>query len=154
MMMSFLSGWSANHLPRSLPWPVSIYQPLQALLQPLPELRLSLLLLCPFCFAMADRGLSSWEGWAAHWSSIGERPADGDALEPEIFDYDDVSPGVAGEEFVAMLCFLKVSGVMSAKMCCVLAWWAAKAGATGEAAKLGMRPDKKQTGAYSKHFDT
>ena len=103
---------------------------------------------------MAAGAAASWEGWSADWSRIGERAADGDAIEPEVFDYNTVSPDVAGEELVEMLCYLKITGVLSAKMACVLAWWAAKAGATGEVAKLGVRPDKTQTGAYSKHFDT
>ena len=42
--------------------------------------------------------------------------------------------------------------MLSAKQTCVLAWWAAKAGAVGESSKIGLRPDQ-QSGKYSRHFD-
>jgi len=51
-----------------------------------------------------------------------------------------------------MLVELKVSGTLSAKQTTVLAWWAAKAGATGPARDLGVRPDQ-QSGQYSSRFD-
>ena len=51
-----------------------------------------------------------------------------------------------------MLTHLKMAGVLSAKQACVLAFWAAKAGAIGEVSGLGVRPDQ-ESGEYSKRYD-
>jgi hypothetical protein len=51
-----------------------------------------------------------------------------------------------------MLISLKLQNVLSAKQTCVLAFWAARSGATGMVTELSMRPDQ-SSGAYSRHFD-
>eukprot|EP00969_Alexandrium_andersonii_P292377 12922465-Alexandrium_andersonii.AAC.1 len=51
--------------------------------------------------------------------------------EYEEFDYSRATPEIAGEELANFLLQLKHSGVLSAKSCCLLAWWAARAGAVG-----------------------
>ena len=52
-----------------------------------------------------------------------------------------------------MLISLKQNSVISAKNCCILAYWASKAGAVGLCNKLAYRPDDPSTGHYSRHFD-
>ena len=47
---------------------------------------------------------------------------------------------------------LKLSNVLSAKQCCVLAFWACKAGAVGGVSQLGLRPDV-GSGKFSQKFD-
>ena len=59
---------------------------------------------------------------------------------------------VAGEAFCDLLVELKLVGKISAHICCVLAHFAAEAGACGPARQLGRKPDL-QTGKYSAHFD-
>ena len=51
-----------------------------------------------------------------------------------------------------MLVDLKLLNVLSARQTCVLAFWASRAGATGFAADLALRPDQ-QSGSYCRHFD-
>ena len=67
-------------------------------------------------------------------------------------DYKNVPPDVAGEELVNMLTHLKSNGTLSAKQACVLAFWAANAGACGEVSGMGVRPDQ-EAGEYSKRYD-
>jgi hypothetical protein len=101
---------------------------------------------------MASEFKSSWEGWGSTWSasSCSDREPD-DNDDPGI-DYANVPADIAAEEFGAMLVDLKLQNVLSARQCCVLAFWASRAGAKGVAAQLCMRPDQ-QSGAYSRHFD-
>ena len=51
-----------------------------------------------------------------------------------------------------MLTRLKSIETLSAKQACVLAFWAAKAGACGEVYAMGVRPDQ-EAGEYSKRYD-
>jgi len=55
-------------------------------------------------------------------------------------------------ELAELLIDLKVSGCLSAKQCCVLAWWASRAGACGMVKQLAQHP-LTQSGKFSKHFD-
>ena len=72
---------------------------------------------------------SSWEGWATSWSN--PTASETEHGEPEDLDYSDVSPEMAADELCAMLVDLKITNNLSAKQCCVLAWWAHKAGVPG-----------------------
>ena len=85
-------------------------------------------------------GSASWEGWGSSWSDLSGEPAWSD--DPADINYETVNAQVAGEMFVNMLVDLKFKGVLSSKQTCVLAWWAAKAGAVGPAKDLGVRPDQ------------
>ena len=71
---------------------------------------------------------------AANVDSEGSDPE----LEP---DYETISAEEASQVLVEMLAQLKQSGVLSAKQTCVLAFWAAKAGAGDHVKKLGFRPN-------------
>lgn len=92
---------------------------------------------------------SSWDNWTATWSApepVAEQDSDAE------IDYENVTSDVAAEELGGMLLELKLTNALSARQCCVLAFWAHRAGAKGLVEKLGMAPDK-NTGAYSRHFD-
>lgn len=71
--------------------------------------------------------------------------------DPDDFKYQFVDEDVAAEEFLTYLVLLKVSGKLSAKQACILAFWACKAGAKG-AKKLAVRPDA-PSGRFSYEFD-
>jgi hypothetical protein len=101
---------------------------------------------------MTARSMSSWEGWGSSWQQVGAADEVG-GLDPAEVDYNEITAEEAGSELVAMLLHLKLVGELSATVACQLAWWAARAGACGEASKLGMPPGK-SSGAYSKHYDT
>ena len=94
--------------------------------------------------------MSSWENWNPSWAAAEDRSWSTD--DPD-FDYSSIDAETAGRELVSMLVMLKVMGVLSAKQTCILAWWAAKAGAVGECVQVGLRPDQ-NSGKYSKHFDS
>eukprot|EP00969_Alexandrium_andersonii_P008456 369064-Alexandrium_andersonii.AAC.1 len=69
----------------------------------------------------------------------------------------DIDPNLltraeCGEEFAALLQEYKRLSILSAKQACLLAFWASKAGADGDAKKLGFRPGA-PSGHYSRHWD-
>ena len=82
---------------------------------------------------------TSWQGWAESWHSSALHDRDFWEEQPE-FDYSDVDPTTAGQEFTSMLVHLKLKGVLSAKQTCVLAYWSSRAGAVGDAFALGSAP--------------
>ena len=59
----------------------------------------------------------------------------------------------AGRELVDLLIYLRLAGKLSARVVCVLAWWAHRAGACGGVAELGKHPYLRSTGQYQRHFD-
>ena len=63
-----------------------------------------------------------------------------------------MSAEVAEVELFDMLVYLKLTYVLSAKQCCVLAFWASKSGSSGGVQKLAVKPDA-QSGKFSKRFD-
>ena len=95
---------------------------------------------------------SSWEGWGSTWSAAAAADANDPGGESDI-DYDNITAEVAAEELGHMLVELKLRNALSARQCCVLAFWASQAGAKGLVEKLAKPPDK-ASGAYSRHFDT
>ena len=99
-------------------------------------------------------GSSSWETiGSASWAGIGSQTGfqeEGDEVE---FDYSAIPAATAEEELISMIVELKLKGTLSAKEACTLCFWASRAGAGGEAGKLGLRPDC-QSGRYSAHFDS
>jgi hypothetical protein len=95
---------------------------------------------------------SSWEGWGPTWAEpeAGARAdSDDELLEA---DYNNIEATDAGEELAAMIVQLKLQSTLSAKQAVVLAFWAARAGATGLVNQLGTKPGQ-ASGAYSRHFD-
>ena len=84
------------------------------------------------------------------WARPPQAEDDGSGDE-QPFDYDAVTLPEACAEFYDHLVHMKHAGLISAKSCCITAWWAWKAGAGG-VEKLAFAPGK-NSGAYSKHFD-
>ena len=74
-----------------------------------------------------------WETWGeAAWEKSTDDVKWSDIDEP---DYGDVPTHIAEEELVRHLIELKLTGVLSAKQTCTIAFWAAKAGAAGPVVK-------------------
>lgn len=90
----------------------------------------------------------SWEGWSERTA-----PADVGPIGADSADYTSVSPDEAGEQLSEMLMQLKITNVLSARQACILAFWAAKAGAVGPCGRMGLRPDA-DTGKFSAKFDS
>ena len=89
----------------------------------------------------------SWGNWEAEPPLSWGNPDD-----EASFDYDNVPAEVAGEELMSLLASLKLGGILSAKQVCIIAFWASRAGATGNVHKLGLRPDA-QSGKCPQRFD-
>ena len=77
----------------------------------------------------------------------------GGALPLPFEDSDDegVAPETAGHAFFDYLTDLKVRNRLSAKDVCILAYWAAAAGANGPATQLAKPPGGPSTGHYGEH---
>ena len=58
----------------------------------------------------------------------------------------------AGRELCDLLIYLRLAGRIISKMCCVIAWWANRAGAVGPCEALGKHPWAKSH-HYQRHFD-
>eukprot|EP00969_Alexandrium_andersonii_P010227 445846-Alexandrium_andersonii.AAC.2 len=71
----------------------------------------------------------SWEDDVGPSWEDDEGPAGSDP--DEQFNYDAANPDVAGQQLADMLTDMKQRGTISAKQCCILAFWASKAGARG-----------------------
>ena len=93
---------------------------------------------------------SDWEAPEQAWEYV---EFGGDGSDEDDIDYDQVAQAEAGEEFYNMLIHLKGKGTLSAKQTCVLAFWASRAGAQGQAGSLALAPDK-QSGKYSSKYDS
>ena len=85
----------------------------------------------------------SWETQPHAWE---------EQAQPDPDSEEECTAESAGEALVELLCVLKFSGSLSARHVCLLAHWAAAAGAVGSVAKLGKGPGA-QSGAYASHFD-
>ena len=88
------------------------------------------------------------------WSAIKHRGWETDSHADSSDDEEeaDDTPEHAGEQLGALLTDLKISGKMSATNCCLIAYWASRAGAIGIAQDLGKAPGA-PSGHYSAHFD-
>ena len=68
-------------------------------------------------------------------------------------DEDDPSPRFAGHQLVELLIWLKLSGTLTAKYVCLIAYWASRAdGHLEEVGKLGKKP-KSPSGHFQRHLD-
>ena len=94
---------------------------------------------------------ASWEDLEPEWAAPSGDPQQFGPDDDDT-DYKNISPELAGQFLIDMLVTLKIKGILTAKLACHLAFWASKAGATGEASRLGASPGK-ASGAYSRHFD-
>ena len=78
------------------------------------------------------------------------------AAEAPFEDSDDetapASKEEAGANLADLLIRLRMSGVLSAKQACVIAWWASQAGAVGPCADFGCAADK-NSGFYQRRLD-
>ena len=71
--------------------------------------------------------------------------------EPEL-GAEQLTPQEAGEELAHLLINLRLKGDISAKQCCILAYWASAAGAVGPCAEFAMPPDR-TGGRYQRKLD-
>lgn len=105
---------------------------------------------------MASSSARSWEGWGDAAPLAPDDPVAGGWGEASFgaheIDYDNISSDVAESEFYSLLVELKLTGVLTAKQCCIIAFWATKAGARGDANRLSVKPSA-QSGKFSHRFD-
>ena len=66
----------------------------------------------------------------------------------------DVTAEEAGEHLADYLLHLNDLGKMNAKVLCIVAYWASKAGAVGTVSRLAFAPGKSSDGAYQRHLDS
>ena len=101
-----------------------------------------------------EEELHSWERPDRIWENpLGRDDAWESASEDE-FDYDAISNETAAELLFEFIVDLKLSGKLSAKSACVLAFYAVKAGVVGceDLKKIALNPTA-QSGKYSRQFD-
>ena len=101
-------------------------------------------------------GPHSWEqalgetDWERAMLAQGDDDGSGEDGEDEF--HETCSAEEAGGELAQYLVELKDQGQLTAKQACLIAFWARRAGAAGE---LDIAyPPGRQTGQYSRHFDT
>jgi len=75
-----------------------------------------------------------------------------DGADPDDSDVEEIDPEDAGAQLLDLLVDLKVQGKLSATNCCLISFWAARAGAAGGVQQLGKAPGA-SSGHYSSHFD-
>ena len=65
-------------------------------------------------------------------------PGDGDS-DSSSDEEDEMNPNAqrAGRELCDLLIYLRLAGRITSKVCCVIAWWANKAGDVGPCEALG-----------------
>lgn len=100
--------------------------------------------------AAASRRPHAWEEYGPldeGYQDRANRPWDDSGSED-----GEPSPEEAGEELAALLIKLRLQGSLSAKQACVLAYWAAAAGAVGPCKEFGCKPDL-QTGQFQRRLD-
>jgi hypothetical protein len=68
-------------------------------------------------------------------------------------DSGECTAAEAGERLSEFLIRLRITGVLSAKQTCILAWWAKRAGAIGPVGEFGAPPDLPSTGHYQRRID-
>ena len=98
--------------------------------------------------------------WERPWDILPDAPADSDDDHPNWNDSDDethgqseISKQEAGVLLARLLTEYWYKGVISAKQCCILAYWCHKAGAQGPVGDLSFRLDA-PTGHYQRHLET
>ena len=72
-----------------------------------------------------------WESQYAWGRDVDEMQGSDD----EQLDYESLSADVAAQEFCDYLVLLKHSGALSAKQCCILAFWSTRAGVNNDTLK-------------------
>eukprot|EP00969_Alexandrium_andersonii_P138436 6121923-Alexandrium_andersonii.AAC.1 len=88
---------------------------------------------------MAASGSHAWEKRSSHaWEQDDDGVERGSDSES---DAEQLGPEEAGRRFVETPLSLYFDGRLSAKILCVLCFWAAKSGATGPARDFAHRPD-------------
>ena len=100
--------------------------------------------------------------WQRPWKSSelpSEAAASGDDAEgPGWNDEDDDGPpsyAEAGDILGELLLHLKHQGIITARQCCTIAYWAWRAGATGPVSDIQWRPDlpNSESSHYARHLD-
>ena len=87
------------------------------------------------------------------WEEPGFTVADGDS-DSSSDEEDEMNPNAqrAGRELCDLLIWLRLAGRITSKTCCVIAWWANRAGAVGPCEALGKHPWAKSH-HYQRHLD-
>ena len=86
-----------------------------------------------------------WEDTPSEWDGDGDEDEDSDESENEAIG--------ASKMLVDLLLELLFAGRMSAKLVCVICWWAWRAGARGADLQLLARHPDSQTGKFQHHVD-
>ena len=99
--------------------------------------------------------LHDWErhGASGHVEHDWERRTGIGEVDDDEVDPDSFLPEEAGAELFEELVALKFTGKLSARSCCVLAFWATRAGAEGKVAELAVKPSA-QSGKFQQHLDS
>jgi hypothetical protein len=99
---------------------------------------------------MSSSSRHAWEHYDAPWGQEGyaDTAWDDSASESE----GEISRPEAGDRLADFLVQLRTGGRISAKQACLLAHWAAAAGAEGPCAEFGVGPGR-DSGAYAKRMD-
>ena len=87
--------------------------------------------------------------WDHAW---GDAPYASSDSESDDDFYENISPEVAGEEFAAFLLSLHLSGKLSARSVCILAFWATRAHCIGPAGEFSLKPDS-PSGHFQRKID-
>ena len=98
--------------------------------------------------------------WSHHPAAASSQVDDGDEdVEGPSWNDDtdeeasEPSPLEAGDILAELLLSLKHHGHLTAKQCCVLAYWCTKAGAQGPVSQLSFRPEA-PSGHFQRHLDS
>ena len=98
----------------------------------------------------ASSSLDPWENLDDQWTEP-RREVD---LEREdtSFDYENVTPEMAGQRLADYIIYLKSNHTLTAVQTCILSYWAHRAGSCGLVSKLAFAPNK-HSSHYSRHYD-
>ena len=96
-------------------------------------------------------GMPNWdEDRGEEWDVDDE--GSGDEDDGDKVDWDSLQPAEAGQQLSEFLLALKHEGHLSARQCCVIAFWACKSGAVGPANTFALHPGA-QSGHYQRNID-
>lgn len=98
---------------------------------------------------MATSSRHAWEHYDSAWASAGYSAGTWDDSASE---NEEVSAEEAGERLADLLVRLRTGGVLSAKQACLIAHWAAGAGAAGPCRDFAVPPGQ-QSGQYARKMD-
>ena len=86
----------------------------------------------------------------SRWFELQEDESD----EDHVADERNPSREEAGKHLIELLLYLRLAGNISAKLMCIVCWWAHRAGAVGGVEAFARPPWLRSTGHYQRHIDT